>query len=328
MEPPTPRPELDFHTADSSVRALRGVSLSIGRGEVLAVVGESGSGKSVLARTVMGILEPTAQIQKGTVELDGQDILRLGRREARALYGRRISMIQQNAFAALNPSATVGKQIAQVITTHQPGVTAQQARERAIELLGQVGIPEPHSRVDEYPHQFSVGMCQRVVIAMAVANNPDLIIADEPTTALDVTVQAQILDLLLSLRAERGMSLLLITHDLAVVSECADRVVVMYGGRVMERGSVGQVLGAPAHPYTGRLLAATPDIAAPGARLVAIPGTQPSLKRMPPGCPFHPRCPLAVPECATARPPFVEVGDRHVSACLFAEQLADREVTV
>jgi peptide/nickel transport system permease protein len=318
---------VDFHTADSPVRALRGVSLSVARGEVVAVVGESGSGKSVLARTIMGILEPTGQVRKGTVEFQGQDILRLPRREARSLYGRRISMIQQNAFAALNPSATVGAQIAEVIVEHNPQVSAEEARRRAIELLAQVGIPEPQSRVDEYPHQFSGGMCQRVVIAMAVANNPELVIADEPTTALDVTVQAQILDLLLTLRRERGMSIILITHDLAVVAECADRVVVMYGGRVMERGSADQVVRASAHPYTARLLAATPDIAAPGARLVAIPGTQPSLKRMPSGCPFHPRCPLAVPKCAEIRPPFIEVGEGHVSACLFADKLASREVT-
>ncbi len=291
-----------LRTRFGDTTAVDGVDLTVRRGTILGVVGESGSGKSVTARSIMRLLRTPGRVAGGEVSLDGQDLLGLPDKQMRLLRGRRIAMVFQDPQSALNPVRTVGAQIMEALTTH--GMAKAAARRRAVELLDLVGIPDGRSRLADYPHQFSGGMRQRVVIAIAVANDPDLLIADEPTTALDVTIQAQILRLLTRMRDELGIAILIITHDMGVVAELCDEVVVMYAGRVAEHGAVDEVLTTPRHPYTANLLRATPRLdSAPSGRLAAIPGTPPDPADLPAGCAFAPRCARAGQACREQQPP-------------------------
>ncbi|MFE9249774.1 ABC transporter ATP-binding protein [Streptomyces sp. NPDC007088] len=306
-----------FHGQDRTVHAVDGVSYDLAPGEVLAVVGESGCGKSVTSMAVMGLLPPTAHVG-GSIRLDGRELVGAPERELRSLRGRRLSMIFQEPMTSLNPVLTVGRQITEVLSRHQ-GLGRREARERAVELLDLVGIPAPRTRVDEYPHQLSGGMRQRVMIAIAVACDPAVLIADEPTTALDVTVQAGILDVLRSLRDRLGTAIVLITHDLGVVADTADRVLVMYAGRPVEQAPVDELFGAPRHPYTNGLLGAVlrPGSRTAGgrARLNEIPGLVPDLSEQPRGCGFAPRCAHASADCLTVRPAPRALSTTHRVAC-------------
>jgi oligopeptide transport system ATP-binding protein len=295
------------------------VDLDVARGELVALLGESGSGKSVTARAVMGLHPPGVEVRAERIALGATDLLTLPDKQRRAIRGSRMSMVFQDALSALNPVLSIGDQIGELFREHR-AASRKQARAAAIDLLGQVGIPAPARRVGEYPHQFSGGMRQRILIAMAIALQPELVIADEPTTALDVTVQAQILELLDSLRRELNMAVLLITHDLGVVSEVADRVMVMYAGRIVESGTADEVLGQPAHPYSEALLRSVPQVDRRGQDLYAIPGTPPSPTRQSTGCPFRPRCAWAVDRCHVERPLLTTVAGR-VAACHRAEEV-------
>ena len=321
-----------FFTDDGVVRAVDGVSLAIEPGRTLAVVGESGSGKSVTALSVLRLVAmPPGRIVGGSIRFRGRDLLSLSEPEMRGVRGREISMIFQEPMTSLNPVFSCGAQIMEVLELHLK-LDRAAARRQAIELLKHVGIPSPEQRVDEYPHQMSGGMRQRVMIAMALACRPALLIADEPTTALDVTIQAQILELLRSLQRELEMSVLLITHDLGVVAETADHVVVMYAGQVVERCGVREIFRATRHPYTAGLLASLPrleEAAAPAARperLRVIPGQVPDPSRFPGGCRFHPRCPLAVERCRSEMPALRDVGGGHLARCHRAEEIASGAV--
>jgi oligopeptide/dipeptide ABC transporter ATP-binding protein len=310
-----------FETDDGPVRAVRGVDLSVKRGEIVAVVGESGSGKSVTAMSLLKLLPPAAKVG-GSVWWAGEDLLAASDKRMREVRGGEIAVIFQDPLSALNPVYKVGKQIEEMVRAHQD-VNRKQARARAIEMLGLVGIPQPAQRVDQYPHEFSGGMRQRAMIAMALANEPKLVIADEPTTALDVTVQAQVLELLTDLSDRLHTAVVLITHDLGVVAGMADRVVVMYAGRLIERGSVDEIFNATAHPYTSGLLQSLPRLDAPAEEpLVPIGGQPPSMLHPPPGCAFHPRCPHALETagCMTVVPPLDTRGG-HVNACLRSAEL-------
>ncbi|MFJ4857228.1 ABC transporter ATP-binding protein [Streptomyces sp. NPDC088730] len=308
---------VSFHGAERTVHAVDGVSYELAPGEVLAVVGESGCGKSVTSMAVMGLLPPTARIG-GSITLDGQELVGAPEKKLRSLRGRRLSMIFQEPMTSLNPVLTIGRQITEVLRRHQ-GLGRGEARERAVELLGIVGIPAPRKRVDEYPHQLSGGMRQRVMIAIAVACDPAVLIADEPTTALDVTVQAGILDVLRSLRDRLGTAIVLITHDLGVVADTADRVLVMYAGRPVEQASVDELFASPQHPYTRGLLGAVLRPGSRGAngrdRLNEIPGLVPDLRERPAGCGFAPRCAFADAGCLTDRPPLSRSAGTHLIAC-------------
>jgi oligopeptide/dipeptide ABC transporter ATP-binding protein len=299
------------------------LSFDVGRNEVLGIVGESGSGKTVTALSILGLLPKRARV-RGEIAFDGRDLLTLKERELQGVRGARIAMIFQDALASLNPVLTVGHQVAEAVTVHRES-PRKEAEERAVELLDIVGIANPHQRAREYPHEYSGGMRQRAMIAMALANDPDVLIADEPTTALDVTIQAQVLDVFERVRARTSSSLVLITHDLGVVAGVADRVMVMYAGTQAEIGAIDEIFYASRHPYTLGLLASIPrvDRETRSGRLHRIKGQAPSLIAMPPGCPFHPRCPAArLPDpCTTDRPPLHEVGVGHLSACHFAEVL-------
>jgi peptide/nickel transport system ATP-binding protein len=316
-----------FDTEDGVVRALNGLSFAVERGRTLGIVGESGSGKTVAGLAVLGLHDRRRTRVTGEVLIDGRDVVGLDDEEVRTLRGRAVSMIFQDPLSALHPFYRVGRQIAEAYRVHHPSAGRAEARRRAIEMLDRVGIPEPGTRADAYPHEFSGGMRQRVMIAMALVNDPDLLIADEPTTALDVTVQAQILDLLEDLQREFRSAVILITHDLGVVSQVADDVLVMYGGRAVEQGSVEQVLRRPQHPYTWGLLASVPSLHGdPDVALVPIPGNPPSMLDLPGGCTFRPRCRYAtragertttdVPELLPAQEP------GHLVACHLPE--ADR----
>ncbi len=298
-----------FFARGTVLKAVDGVSLAIEAGEVLAVVGESGCGKSVTAFSILGLVpDPPGRIVGGSIRFEGRELVGLKPRDMRALRGDRIGMVFQEPMTSLNPALTVGEQIGEVLVQHR-GMTRRQAATRAAELLELVRVPDPQRRALDYPHRLSGGMRQRVMIAMAIACEPRLLIADEPTTALDVTVQAQVLDLLLSIRDRFGMAILLITHDLGVVAETADRVAVLYAGRKIEEGATSALFAAPQHPYTRGLLAASPEIL-PGdrltgrgrARLNEIPGMVPALDAMPPGCRFAPRCSEVMPGCTVAPP--------------------------
>lgn len=317
-----------FTTANGPVTALHDVSLHIDRGETLALVGESGSGKSVTAYSIMGLLpRRTARIAGGQALFDGTDLLALDARAMQDIRGNRIAMIFQEPMSALNPLMRIGDQIAEAIRLHRQ-VTRAQAAERAVGLLEQVRMPSPAARAGDYPHQLSGGMRQRAMIAIALACEPDLLIADEPTTALDVTTQAQILALLKRLQAETGMAMLLITHDLGVVAETADRAAVMYAGRIVEHGDVADLLSHPTHPYTAGLLASLAiEALPPGARLPEIPGTVPPLSAMPPGCAFAPRCAHALPRCRTEIPTLRREGGRQ-TACHAPLSLPVRSIPV
>ena len=280
-----------FRTQDGLVKAVDGVSYSLERGRTLGIVGESGSGKSVTSLAVMGLHHGSSAQISGHIRLDGEELVGAPPARVRELRGDKMAMIFQDPLSSLHPYFSVGSQIVEAYRVHHPDATKKQARQRAVDMLGRVGIPEPSARVDDYPHQFSGGMRQRVMIAMALCNDPELLIADEPTTALDVTVQAQILDLIHDLQSEFGSAVIMITHDLGVVAELSDDILVMYAGRVAEYGSAADIFGQPGHPYTWGLLASMPRMDRERlTRLVPIPGTPPSLIRVPSGCPFHPRC--------------------------------------
>jgi peptide/nickel transport system ATP-binding protein len=303
------------------VRAVDGVSLALAPGERVAVVGESGSGKTVTALAVMGLVDPPGRISGGDVRLDGRSLVTLDEDAYRALRGRELAMVFQDPMTALNPAIRVGAQVAEAITVHDASVGRSTANRRAVALLTQVGIAAAGRRARDYPHQLSGGMRQRVLLAMALANRPRVLIADEPTTALDVTTQAQILELLDRVRAEFDLTLVLVTHDLGVVAGHADRVVVMYAGRVVEEGTVDDVFTAPAHPYTRGLLASVPSIGTGRGALVPIPGAPPNLAQVPEGCAFHPRCAYAEPRCRQSVPPLDELKPGHSSACIRAREL-------
>ena len=315
-----------FHTEDGVVRAVDGVSYALQPGETLAVVGESGSGKSVTALSILRLIaSPPGRIESGRIVFRGRDLLALSESEMRDLRGRAISMIFQEPMTSLNPVHTCGEQVAEVVRLHER-VDRAAARARALEMFRLVGIPSPEQRLDEYPHQMSGGMRQRVMIAMALACRPALLIADEPTTALDVTIQAQILDLLQRLRQELGMAVLLITHDLGVVAETADRVAVMYAGQVVEQCTTREAFRATRHPYTAGLLASLPRLGGDADRLRVIPGQVPDAAAFPSGCRFHPRCPIAVERCRRDMPTLRDVGGGHLARCFRAEEIASGAV--
>jgi len=307
---------VEFPTRRGTLVAVDGVSFALAPGEVLGVVGESGAGKSLTGMAIIGLLEPPGRIAAGEILLEGRRIDRLPLEEMRLLRGRRIGAIFQDPLTSLNPLYTVGEQLIETILTHLQMDRAA-ARRRALQLLEEVGIAAPGERIDRYPHQFSGGMRQRVVIALAIAAEPRLIIADEPTTALDVTIQAQIIALLRHLARERGTAVMLITHDMGVIAETADRVAVMYAGRIAEIGPVREVLQAPRHPYTAGLMGSIPRLGAGAgkhhARLVQIEGAMPRLNAIPPGCAFHPRCPQRFDRCSRERPELLPVDNALVS---------------
>ena len=314
-----------FHTDDGVVRAVDGISFDLHRGEVFAVVGESGSGKSVMAMTIMGLV-PDVTIAGGAIRWKGDDLLSMSEEQRRRIRGGEIAMIFQDPLTALNPVHTVGRQIGEMARIHE-GIGKKQAMERAIEMLDLVGIPEARKRASMYPHEFSGGMRQRAMIAMAITCKPDLLIADEPTTALDVTVQAQVLEVLLDIKDEIDSAIMLITHDLGVVAGLSDRVMVMYAGRQAEIGTTSEVFYEARHPYTLGLLASLPRVDDRGDEpLLPIPGSPPSLIRRPSGCPFHPRCRFArLPGPCDQDVPELRLvaGDAHCSACHYAETLED-----
>jgi peptide/nickel transport system ATP-binding protein len=310
---------VEFPTRRGTLKALNEVSFSISAGEVVGVVGESGAGKSLTGAAIIGLLEPPGRISSGEVLLAGRRIDNLSDDQMRHIRGREIGAIFQDPLTSLNPLYTVGHQLTETIVTHLP-MTWSQARTRSIELLESTGIPAARERIDHYPHQFSGGMRQRVVIALALAAEPKLIVADEPTTALDVSIQAQIIDLLKKLCREQGAAVMLITHDMGVIAETADRVVVMYAGRVAEIGNVRDVIHAPAHPYTVGLMGSIPSVHQHVERLVQIDGTMPRLTAIPQGCAFNPRCPKVMPRCKVERPPLFQTGATSAACWLQTEQ--------
>jgi peptide/nickel transport system ATP-binding protein len=311
-----------FATDTEEVTAVRGLNLRVDAGEVVAVVGESGSGKSATAMAMIGLLPPHAEVS-GSVRLDGEELIGLDDAQMSRIRGRKIGTVFQDPMSALTPVYTVGDQIAEALQTHQRGIGRAAARARAVELLELVGINQPDRRARAFPHELSGGERQRVVIAIAIANDPDLLICDEPTTALDVTVQAQILEVLKTARDVTGAGVLIITHDLGVVAEFADRAQVMYAGRAVEVAPVETLYRDRRMPYTAGLLGSVPRLDAPqGTRLVPIAGAPPSLAALPPGCPFAPRCPLAIDECRTEEPPLIEVDTGHTAACIRTDDVA------
>jgi peptide/nickel transport system ATP-binding protein/oligopeptide transport system ATP-binding protein len=311
-----------FGTESGQVTAIEDVSFTIEPGEILGIVGESGSGKSVTALTVMGLLpRPPARILSGSVMFEGQDLTKLSERQLQKIRGPGIAMIFQEPMTSLNPVFRIGEQIMETIRAHER-LSPRALRDRAVQLLAKVGIPSPERRMDDYPHQLSGGQRQRVMIAIALACNPRLLIADEPTTALDVTIQAQILDLLMDLRDEFGMAIMIITHNMGVVAETADRVLVMYAGRIVEQSPVERLFDAPLHPYTRGLLDCVPALDHDRARLVAIPGSLPEPARRPSGCRFRPRCAHAIPACAATLPPLAEYAPAHAAACIRLPEIA------
>ena len=312
---------VEFQTLHGRVRAVNGVSYRLHRGETLGILGESGSGKSVSAAAVMGLIEsPPGEVTGGRILYRGQDLVTASRAAARRVRGQKITMIFQDAITSLNPGLTVGYQIGEALHVHR-GASRSEARRRAIELMDRVRIPAAARRVDDYPHQFSGGMNQRVMIAMALALDPEVLIADEPTTALDVTVQAQIMRLLLDLQAETGMAIVLITHDIGVVAEATDQVAVMYAGRVVESGPVGDIFARPAHPYTIGLMTSMPRLDHKDRRLQPIGGAPPVMTHIPQGCAFHPRCRWRKEPCAVEIPPLHTVAPGHGSACHFYREV-------
>lgn len=316
----------EFQGRAGLVRAVDGVGLRVSRGECLGLVGESGSGKSVTFSSVMGLVRPPGRVTQGTVFFDGRNLRDLSPEEMRAIRGRDIAMTMQDALTALNPALTVGEQLAEVLEAHDEtlptGRMARRAaiRDRSAEMLGLVGIPSPEARLRQYPHEFSGGMRQRIMIAIALACRPKLLIADEPTTALDVTIQAQVLELITDIRERLGMAVVLITHDFGVVAAHCDRVMVMYAGQVVEEGPTGEVIGAPRHPYTRGLLASIPRPAMRGQPLTPIMGQVPDLVGLPLQCRFHSRCPLARPECLV-EVPMHDAGAGRRSRCLRVEEM-------
>ncbi len=310
-----------FATEQGKLTAIDGVSFELYPGQTLAVVGESGSGKSVCAMSILGLIAPPGKVEAGTIEFEGLNLRELPPAEMRRLRGNRLAMIFQDPLTALNPVLTVGRQVAEPLAVHR-GLRGTALRLAAIELLARVQIPEPALRVDDYPHQFSGGMRQRVVIAMALACDPAVLIADEPTTALDVTIQAQILALLREIRRQSNSAVLLITHDMGVVAQESDETAVMYAGQVIERAATARLFSQPRHPYTAGLIASVPRLDRAPGRLPAIPGQPPDLRALPDGCLFAPRCSMAQDRCHSQRPALAELDPGHFSACFFADRVA------
>ncbi|MDQ0794177.1 ABC transporter ATP-binding protein [Streptomyces sp. B1I3] len=314
---------VEFHTRDGVAKAVNGVNYSVAEGETLAVLGESGSGKSVTAQAIMGILDmPPGKISGGEIFFKDRDLLKLKAEERRKVRGQEMAMIFQDALSSLNPVLSVGDQLGEMFVVHR-GMSRKDAKAKAVELMDRVRIPAAKQRIGNFPHQFSGGMRQRIMIAMAMALEPSLIIADEPTTALDVTVQAQVMELLAELQRELGMGLILITHDLGVVADVADKIAVMYAGRIVETSPVHAIYQAPAHPYTKGLLRSIPRLDQKGQELYAIKGLPPNLLHIPPGCAFHPRCPQARDVCRTDVPPLYTVSEERRSACHFWKETLD-----
>ena len=308
---------VSFDTSVGVFNAVKGIDLYVDAREVLAIVGESGSGKSVAMLAVMGLLPPTATVTADKMEFDGKNLLAMSAADRRKIIGKDVAMIFQEPMTSLNPCFTVGFQIEEVLRFHL-GMDRQRRRARAVELLDQVGIPNPAERLKSYPPQMSGGQNQRVMIAMALAGEPELLVADEPTTALDVTIQAQILDLLGTIRRDTSMGLVLISHDLGVVSETCSRIAVMYAGRIVEQAESAAIFANPSHPYTRGLLGAMPPISGPRQKLVSIPGSVPEASRMPQGCAFAPRCSEAIADCTRVDPAAVTVEANHLAACIRA----------
>src|SRR5579872_1920173 len=306
---------VEFPTRRGTLTAVDDVSFDIAPGEVLGVVGESGAGKSLTGNAIIGLLEPPGRVAAGEIRLEGRRVDNLPYEEMRKVRGARIGAIFQDPLTSLNPLYTVGRQLVETIQTHLP-LDAAAARKRAIELLGEVGIPAPERRIDHYPHQFSGGMRQRVVIALALCANPKLVIADEPTTALDVSIQAQIITLLKKLCRENGTAVMLVTHDMGVIAETADRVAVMYAGRIVEIGPVQEVIHNPQHPYTAGLMASIPALGQDVERLAQIEGAMPRLNAIPAGCPFNPRCPRVFERCRVERPNLMPAGNSRAACWL------------
>ena len=312
-----------YQTSLGTVRAVNDVSVSIPRGEIFGLVGESGSGKSTAIRSIIRLLpRPAARIVSGSVRLAGVDLLALGEREMRRVRGGKIGMVFQDPMTSLNPVLSIGQQVGEALRYH--GISGPAADKRILEVLSLVGVPEAHRRLGSYPHELSGGLRQRVAIAIALACSPDVLLADEPTTALDVTIQDQILKLLVSLRDQLGMSVVLVTHDLGVVAQTCQRVAVMYAGRVVEVGPVPTVFASPAHPYTRGLLASLPRVSERSGRLRAIAGSPPDLAALPSGCAFRDRCPMAIERCANEVPMLERHDDGHYSACLRHSELRGR----
>ncbi len=310
---------MSFYTEAGAVKAVDGVSFGIEAGKVVGVVGESGCGKTALSLTILQLLPtPPAKVDGGEILFNGRNLLELGGSEIRKIRGNEIAMVFQEPMTSLNPVFTIGDQLTEAIRLHQ-GVTQSEARNRGIEMLRMVGIPRADEVIDEYPHRFSGGMRQRAMIAMALSCNPKLLIADEPTTALDVTIQAQILELMLELKHRINTAIMFITHDLSVIAEMADRVVVMYAGKIVEQGDVVTIFHDPQHPYTRGLIGSRPSIEAEQERLAFIPGNVPSPLELPPGCPFHPRCRHAMQICAREMPPEREFQPGHKARCWLHE---------
>ena len=319
---------VEFTTEDGVVKAVDGITYDIYPGETLGIVGESGSGKSVSTMSLLGLIpQPPGRIVRGEAFFKGKDLLKVSKKQLRRIRGNDIALVFQDPMTSLNPVLKIGYQIAEAIRTHNPGVKDGAANKRAVELLKIVGVPNPERRVDQYPHEFSGGMRQRAMIAMAIANEPSVLIADEPTTALDVTIQAQILEVLKKAQDETHAATILITHDLGLIAELADRVIVMYAGKVVELGDVDTIFRNPRHPYTIGLMDSLPKLTAEEEWLRPIPGQPPSLISRPPGCPFHPRCFLSQgrARCREEEPPLRPIeGDAHLTACHFAEELEGR----
>lgn len=310
---------VEFPTRTGVLIALDDVSFSVQHGEVLGIVGESGAGKSLTGASIIGLLEPPGRIAGGTIMLDGQRIDNLPDAAMRRIRGKEIGAIFQDPLTSLNPLYTIGRQLAETIVTHLP-LTWSQARTRAIELLEATGIPAARERIDHYPHQFSGGMRQRVVIALALAAEPKLIVADEPTTALDVSIQAQIIELLKRLGREQGTSIILITHDMGVIAETADRVAVMYAGRIAEIGPVRHIIRSPSHPYSQGLMGSIPSLTRTTERLVQIDGNMPRLTAIPPGCAFNPRCTQRMDRCTVERPELMPAGESRAACWLYDKE--------
>ena len=315
-----------FMTSNGEVQAVRGVSFSVEKGEIVGLVGESGSGKSVTSMSILKLLADTARIKEGTILFEGQDLTQCSRAQMRKIRGGKISMIFQDPMSSLNPLIPVGKQVAEMIREHHPEKSRAQIKQEVLSLFEQVRIPEPEKRFKSFPHEFSGGMRQRVMIAMALANRPELLIADEPTTALDVTIQDQILKQLRELKKEYGTSIIFITHDLGVVAELCDRVVVLYGGLVMEEAPIFDIFEHPSHPYTLGLLASIPSLDQDKSRrLLPIPGSPPDMTKPPLGCPFAPRCPYARVICGQSLPEMRALSKDHKSRCWLLEPDAPSE---
>lgn len=316
--------EVQFATDHGWATVVEGVSFDVPRGGTVGLVGESGSGKSVTSLAVMGLIpQPPGRISGGQILLEGRDLVGLSEKELSSLRGNAMSMVFQEPMSSLNPAYTVGDQIAETVRRHR-GVTRREGRQRAIDMLDLVGIPNARRRVSSYPHEFSGGMRQRVMIAMALACEPSLLIADEPTTALDVTIQAQILDLLKQMQSELGMAILFITHDLGVVADICDEVMVMYAGQIVERSEIYGLYSTPRHPYSEGLLSSMPQVGGDNQELVSIPGTTPAPWAMPSGCRFHPRCSYVADACRNEEPQLLQLGQGRTSRCLRVEELTLR----